>query len=43
MAAPSAKRLKMAATNGSNGHGYGFDVGVDYNESSVSIKTDFFS
>ena len=42
MATPDAKRqkLEMNGVNGSNsrGHGYGFDVALDYDESSVSFN-----
>ena len=37
MESPAAKKQKMENGDGCNGtsHGYGFDVGVDYSESSV--------
>ena len=42
MSTPEAKRQKMDM-NGFNGnrHGYGFDVGVNYEESSVSTFSYF--
>ena len=43
MSTPEAKRQKMDTNGVSNGnrHGYGFDVGVNYEESSVSTFYNF--